>query len=373
MRIGFDAKRAFKNFTGLGNYSRSTISILSDFYPDNDYYLYTPYYKESPLLSFAKRPNIAVRKPEGFLKRFPSAWRRFGMADDIHFDKIDLFHGLTAELPVGLSSKIRSVVTMHDLIFLRYPEYYKPIDRWLYTNKYKSACVQADLIIAISQQTKLDLIDFFGIDSNKIRLVYQGCDSQFYHQTTESDKQRVRRLYRLPKKYILYVGTIESRKNLQTLVKAMSYLPNDVHLVAVGRETAYTETVTEEIAARNLSSRILLLNQVAFTHLPAIYQQAQVFCLPSLFEGFGIPVLEALNSRIPVVTSNISSLPEAGGPGALLVDPLNEKEIADAIQRVLSDDMLRTRLITEGQIHAKLFREDSIAKNIWNVYNELMS
>ncbi|MDR3133445.1 MAG: glycosyltransferase family 4 protein [Prevotellaceae bacterium] len=371
MQIGFDAKRAFKNFTGLGNYSRAVISILSDFYPDNLYFLYTPFYKKHPLLDFAHRPNIAVRGPEGFLKRLPAAWRSLGMASDVKFERMELFHGLTGELPVGLGKKIRSVVTVHDLIFLRYPDYYKSVDQWIYVRKHKKACERADLVIAISRQTKQDIMEFFGIDEKKIRLVYQGCDAQFYRPATEQEKQNVRALYRLPEKYVLYVGTVEMRKNLITLVKAMSLLPEEVQLVVVGRETAYAKTVKEEIAARKLEHRVRFLKEVLFHHLPAIYQQAQVFCLPSLFEGFGIPVLEALNSRVPVVASNISSLPEAGGSGQLYVSPTDEHEIAHAIQQALDDEPLRNKMIAAGLEHASHFREEGIAKNIWSVYKEL--
>ncbi|MDR1405612.1 MAG: glycosyltransferase family 4 protein [Prevotellaceae bacterium] len=371
MNIGFDAKRAFKNFTGLGNYSRSVISILADFYPDNRYFLYTPFYKKHPLLSFAHRPNITVRGPEGFLKRLPAAWRSLGVASDIGFEKIDLFHGLTGELPIGLSKKVYTVVTVHDLIFLRYPAYYKPVDRWLYVRKHRLACENADLVIAISEQTKQDIMEFFGIDGKKIRLVYQGCNALFYGEATASEKQNIRALYGLPEKYVLYVGTVEMRKNLITLIKAMSLLPEDVHLVVVGRETPYAQTVKNEIAARKLDRRIRFLSEVALNHLPGIYQQAQLFCLPSLFEGFGIPLLEALNSKIPVVASNIASLPEAGGPGQLYVAPTDEQELAGAISRVLTDGALRRKMIAAGLEHAAQFREESIAKNIWNVYKEL--
>jgi glycosyltransferase involved in cell wall biosynthesis len=371
-RIGFDAKRAFRNFTGLGNYSRATIAILADFYPDNHYFLYTPFYKKHPLLSFANRPNITVRGPEGFLKRLPSAWRSLGVADDIRFDKIQLFHGLTGELPFVINARTRTVVTIHDLIFLRYPEYYKPFDRWIYTRKYQAACDHADLVIVISEQTKQDVMEFFGTDEKKIRLVYQGCDAQFYRTATDIEKQNVRALYRLPQTYVLYVGTIESRKNLVTAVKALSLLPDDVHLVAVGRDMSYLAKVKEEITARQLTHRVLFLHTVAFNHLPAIYQQAQVFCLPSLFEGFGIPILEALNSKVPVVTSNVSSLPEAGGYGQLYVSPTDEHEIADAIGRVLTDEALRQSVVAAGTEHASRFREESIAKNIWHVYKELI-
>lgn len=372
MRIGFDAKRAFKNFTGLGNYSRSTISILSEYYPDNQYFLYTTFYKKHPLLTFANRPNLNVRGPEGMLKRLPSAWRTYGMKTDINFDKVELFHGLTAELPVGISPKTRTVVTIHDLIFLRYPEYYKPIDRWIYTKKYMSACKRADLIIAISEQTKQELISFFNTDEKKIRLVYQGCDPQFYQTCSDVDKKNVKALYKLPDNYVLYVGTIESRKNLLTLLKALNLLPAHLQLVVVGHPTAYFQQVQQYVNTHNLSNRVVYLHDAVFQHLPAIYQQAQAFCCPSLFEGFGIPSLEALNSKIPVVSSNSSSLPEAGGPHSLYVNPTDEQAMAQAILTAIDDKPQRQRMIDEGVKYAQNFREDHIAKNMWSVYKELM-
>jgi len=373
MRIGFDAKRAFRNFTGLGNYSRAAISILSEYYPDNNYFLYTTFYKKHPLLAFSKRPNITVRGPEGFLKRIPSLWRSYGIVSDIHFDKVELFHGLTGELPVGLSPKVKKVVTIHDLIFLRYPEYYKSFDRWIYTRKCKSACKRADLIIAISEQTKQDIIHFFGTDEKKIRLVYQGCNEQFYDKCSKIEKKNVKRLYKLPDNFVLSVGTIESRKNMLGLVKAFQYLPEDIHLVVIGRATEYAKQVKEEVQKLGLTERIWFLHRVAFSHLPAIYQQAKLFCLPSLFEGFGIPILEALNSGLPVVTSKISSLPEAGGPDSIYIDPLDDKAIAEAIHRAATDDALRERMITKGLKYALNFREKNIAKNLWNTYKEVMS
>ncbi len=373
LRIGYDAKRAFRNFTGLGNYSRATISILSEFYPDNDYFLYTTFYKKHPILAFSKRPNITVRGPEGFLKRFPSLWRSYGIVSDIQFDKIDLFHGLAAELPVGLSRKVKTVVTIHDVIFLRYPEYYKAFDRWIYAKKYRAACERADLVIAISEQTKSDIIEFFGIDEKKIRLVYQGCDPQFYNKCTDVEKRNVKRLYKLPDNFILSVGTIESRKNMMTLVKALQYLPASANLVIIGKETEYGKQVKEEVEKLGLAKQVHFQHRVAFSHLPAIYQQASVLCMPSLFEGFGIPILEALNSGVPVVASNISSLPEAGGPDCLYVDPLDEKAMAEALERAMTDNVLRERMITKGLEYAQQFREENIAKNLWNVYKEVLS
>ena len=372
MRIGFDAKRAFRNFTGLGNYSRAAIAVLSEYYPDNQYYLYTTPYKPHPLLSFADKPNISICRPAGRLKHLPSVWRYYGLGSNIAADKVELFHGLAAELPANLAKTTRSVVTIHDLIFLRYPEYYKFIDRKIYTHKYRSACQRADLIIAISQQTKEDIINFFGIDEQKIRIVYQGCDRQFYTQAGDEEKNKVKALYQLPDNYVLYVGTIEQRKNLLTLVKAMELLPETLKLVVIGKPTSYFDTVQAYIKRHRLEERICFQHQVAFSDFSAIYQQAQVICYPSLFEGFGIPLLEALNSSVPLVASNCSSLPEAGGPNSLYVNPLDHEAMADALRKAVEDETLRQLMIEEGIKYAANFREAAIAKNLWKVYQELM-
>ena len=374
MTIGFDAKRAFRNFTGLGNYSRSTVSILSEYYPDSRYILYTPPYSPHPEHRFANRVNIQIAQPQGLYRRFSSVWRSLGIARDAKRDKVQLFHGLSGELPAGLSKRnIRSVVTIHDLIFLRYPQFYKPIDRRIYAKKFKSACVNADLVIAISKQTKQDIIDFFGIAEDKIRLVYQGCDPQFYHPCSDEQKQAVAAKYQLPANYILYVGTIEERKNLNTIVRALASLPDRYSLLAVGKPAGYMQEVNAEITRLGVGGRVRFIHRVDFRDLPAIYQQAEVFVLPSVFEGFGIPVLEALNSKIPVITSNVSSLPEAGGAHSMYVNPVDSHELEQALLRLFADGDLRNSMIANGYQHALDFREQKIAADLWNVYAELIS
>ena len=373
MIIGYDAKRAFKNFTGLGNYSRSLISTLSEYYPDNEYVLYTPPYKDHPEHVFAKKNNIRIVRPEGVYKTFTSSWRSFGISKYAQRDNVKLYHGLSGELPTGLAKRnIRSIVTIHDLIFLRYPEFYKPIDRTIYKKKFYSACKASDLIVALSKQTRDDIISFFGIKEEKIRLVYQGCHPQFYNTCSDEQKQRIAQKYSLPQKYILYVGTIEERKNLSTVIRALASMPKDLQLVALGKETKYMSKVVGEVNRLGLQDRVRFIHRSSFADLPAIYQQAQVFVLPSVFEGFGIPVLEALNSRIPVITSNVSSLPEAGGPHSLYINPTDSKELEKALFQLLAHPELRDSMITNGYKYAQNFREQKLAKDIWSVYQELM-
>ena len=182
MRIGFDAKRAFSNNTGLGNYSRDAIRILSDYFPDNKYFLYTPKNYNNPRLSFiADRKNTFIRTPESLLDRaLKTYWRSKSVVNDLFTNKIDIFHGLSNELPIAIeNTSIKTVVTIHDLIFIRYPHLFKTIDRKIYYRKFKSACQRADKIIAVSEQTKRDIIDFFSISAYRISVVYQGCNTVF--------------------------------------------------------------------------------------------------------------------------------------------------------------------------------------------------
>lgn len=370
MRIGYDAKRAFKNFTGLGNYSRSVISIMSDFYPQNEYLLYTPPYDKEKV-KFSSE-NIKIIQPKGLWHFFNSFWRSFSIAALLKKNKVDIYHGLSHELPSGIKkSRAKSIVTMHDLIVLRYPHLYKPADRKIYLRKYKYACTNADLVIAISEQTKQDLIDFMGVDEKKIRLVYQGCDPQFYEQKTEQQKAEVKSKYNLPDSYILNVGTIEPRKKLLTIVKALPFISPELHLVVVGKPTEYMKEINSEITKNNLTNRVHFLHKLPFNNLPTVYQQAKVFVYPSVFEGFGIPILEALNSRIPVIAANTSSLPEVGGNAALYIEPDDYETLAKSITEICENPDLQQKMIETGITQATKFREDIIAKELWKVYTEL--
>ncbi len=372
MNIGFDAKRAFHNRSGLGNYSRFVIEALSQRYPDNTYFAYTPPYTPQAMQAFAQASNVVVRQPQGLWRALPSAWRSLGLTADARRDRVEVFHGLSHELPAGIEKTgMRTLVTMHDLIFLRYPQYYKPIDRAIYRKKFYSVCRRADTVIAISQQTKADIVNFFGIAEEKIKLVYQGCDPQFYSPVSDEEKIRVRQKYALPQRYVLSVGTVEERKNLLTLVRALPALPPDVHLVVVGRQVpAYAQKVHHELAALGLAARVSFIANASFKDFPAIYRSAAAFVYPSVFEGFGIPILEALSCEVPVVAANSSSLPEVGGSAALYMEPYDHATLADMLRSVLGDPVLAARMTAEGLLQAQKFREEETVPALWKLYSE---
>jgi glycosyltransferase involved in cell wall biosynthesis len=368
MNIGFDAKRAFHNFSGLGNYSRLLIQSLSELYKENQYYLYTPKYKPHPLHNFADQNNCVIKTPTGLASLLPSSfWRSYLMSNNINAQNIDIFHGLSGELPIT-PLKMPKVVTMHDVIFMRYPEFYSAFDRRMYEKKFRNACKIADKIITVSKQTADDCIKYLGADAKKIEIGYQSCDPIFH--TQHFDKNIVKK-YSLPEKFILNIGTIEARKNLLNLVKALKYIDDSVSLVSIGRRTPYTAIVEAYIKENRLEHRVKLMHNVPFLEFPVFYAAASAFVYPSVFEGFGIPVLEALTVGTPVATSNISSMPEVGGDAALYFDPENIEDMAEKIKLLLFDKTTVSMLNENRSKQLEKFSIESIAETVNSMYHSI--
>lgn len=373
MKIGYDAKRAFLNNTGLGNYSRWLIKAMARYHPDNNYYLYTPRAKTNSRLNFLKdHSNIHIVTPRSNF--FTSLWRSKGIVADLKRDDIQLFHGLSHELPLGIKqSGVKSIVTVHDLIFMRLPKQFGQINHWIYTTKIKYACRVADKIIAVSQKTKDDIIELLGISPEKIEVVYQGCDPAFGIVQSNEQKLAVKQKYNLPNQFILSVGTIEERKNLLLTVKAHLLVNDDTPLVVVGKPTAYINKVKSFIADNHMGNRVLFLHDVDFHDLPAIYQQASVFVYVSRYEGFGIPLLEAINCGTPVIAATGSCLEEAGGPHSLYVGPDDVTKLAENINKVLKDEPLRQMMAEKGRLYATNFTEDKLSLQLMQLYKNTLS
>lgn len=371
MKIGFDGKRATNNLTGLGNYSRSLIAQLAEFFPQNQYFVYSPKIKEhAQIRHFLTAKGIESRLPDqpGLF------WRTSGIKKQLLKDNIDLFHGLSHEIPLQIqNSGIRSIVTIHDLIFLKFPQYFGRIDRFIYKLKAYYACRHADKIVAISECTKRDIIEFFHTDPDKIEVVYQSCDDSFKFPSSAQIQQEVRIKHNLPSKYILNVGTIETRKNLLTLIKALPQIHPDYQLVVVGKQTAYADSVHQEIANLGLKDRVHFLQNVPFDELPSIYQMAGSFVYPSLYEGFGIPIIEALYSNIPVIAATGSCLEEAGGENSLYVSPFDHVALSAAINKVLNDPTLAEQMKTKGLEYVQKFNTRVIAGDLMKVYTQVLS
>jgi glycosyltransferase involved in cell wall biosynthesis len=317
-------------------------------------------------------------------RAFPAYWRSVRVSGQLQAQGIQLFHGLSHELPRGIEDTgIPTVITMHDLIQERYPEQYGWIDRKIYGIKLRHAARAASLVIAISNQTKEDVEQYLGVPSARIRVCYQSCNPIYREAVAEEKLQEVRRDYGLPDRYFLSVGSIIERKNLLRICEAMALLKGklDIPLVVIGSwGGAYKRKVEDFLQVQGLRTRVffisdnpLLASRAGYrssADLPAIYRQAVAMLYPSSFEGFGIPVLEALCCGLPVITSNRSSLPEAGGPGSIYVDPDQPQQIADAMYRVSQDDTLVARMRAAGLAYAEQFREAVCAERVTKVYEE---
>ena len=372
MIIGFDAKRAFQNYTGLGNYSRMLICGLAQQHNNVHSFLYAPVMTGEYKSYFSSFANISTRQPSGIDKHFPNLWRSYGVSVHLKGDKIDIFHGLSHELPHGIPHSIKKVVTMHDLIVWRYPEYYKPFDRIVHRTKQRHACRIADVVIAISEQTKRDLVKFLKVPEAKIKVIYQSCDNIFWQPVTEESKAEVRSTYELPEKYIVCVGSIEERKNQVAAVQALAELPEDIHLVIVGHpHGGYIHQLTAEIKHKRLNNRVHLISDADFGDFPALYANAIASVYVSQFEGFGIPILESMCCDTPVVTSNTSSMPEAGGDAALYAAPDKPHEIAQQLQRIIDSPQFRNELIEKGRTQREKFEPKKIIADFYSLYTTL--
>lgn len=372
MKIGYDAKRAFKNRTGLGNYSRMIIGGIANAAPHITGLLYTPGIDGQFSGYFDNVPNIKVVQPGGVARLFPHLWRSYGIAARLNGDGVQIFHGLSHELPHLIPKRVKTVVTMHDMIVWRYPQLFKPFDRMVYRIKMRHSCHIADLVVAASQQTKSDIVEILDVPTEKIRVVYQSCDPIFWQPVAEQAKAEVRTRYNLPQNYAICVGTIERRKNQHSVVRAMASLPDNLHLVLVGgHHTGYYNTVQQTIQETDMEQRVHILDNARFSDFPALYANAMMSVYVSEFEGFGIPVLEAMCCNTPVVTSNTSSMPEVGGDAALYANPNNVDDISEKILALYNNAHLRQQLVEKGTLQRQNFTAQKISRQMIDLYEEL--
>ena len=396
--IGLDAKRIVRNATGLGSYGRTLVNdLLRTAADDYLFRLYAPdegredlrqQVLQHPNLSFCYPQNVSGSKIQDSNIKGDSSlpslwgrgwgrgffWRTFGIARDLLRDGVQLYHGLSGELPVGIRKRgIKTVVTIHDLIFLRHPEYYKWIDRKIYAWKFRRTLKEADLIIAISDCTKRDIIHYGHVPEEKIRLVYQSCNTWFKQHVGDDQCQKVNARYELPNRYVIHVGTIEERKNILLAVQALPLLPEDLHLVVVGRQKPYAQQVLSEARRLGVDTRLHLLQGVPNADLPALYQMAEACVYPSRYEGFGIPIIEAIQSGLPVVACTGSCLEEAGGPSCLYVSPDDPEALASALLQVLKGAEGREARILQSQEYVRRFEGTDVASQVLAIYEELLS
>ena len=362
MTIGYDAKRLFHNKTGLGVYSRQLLTGLVKFYPNHKYVLFSkapnksPYYKD-----FMSYPIVQSRAP---------LWRSWGVNKSIKNHHCQIYHGLSHELPIGIKGTgVATIVTMHDVIFKVDPGLYPAVDRWTYDKKWNHACRVADRIIAISEQTKRDLCHYYQVDPSKIHVIHP----PFGAAHKEVDHQKIKKKYRLPDQFFLYVGALTKRKNVIVILRAMA-LQKPTHrmplvIVGAGREKS---ALLRYASTKNLDNLLIFLGHLDRRELAGLYQLSIALIYPSLYEGFGLPIVEAIQNKTGVITSNISSMPEALGPGGLTADPTDERDILAKMEKMAGDSDLRADLIHAGTSHIKSFSIENIARKHIELYQSLL-
>ncbi|MFI3294655.1 MAG: glycosyltransferase family 1 protein [Rikenellaceae bacterium] len=380
MKISFEAKRLFNNFTGLGNYARTLVANLQSHHPDNEYILYTPRSRDTgDTHYFFDTSRFAITTPRS--KKLSSLWRSWGVISNIKSDGVDIYHGLSHDLPFSVSAKrkenTRYVVTVHDVCFRTFPEMFAPIERMIYRRKYTHSLKVADAVVAISESTRRDILTFFPwVDPAKVTTIYQSLNPVYYTPMALETATEIVAKYGIHGRYMLYVGSINSRKNLLGIVKAYALISPEkrLPLVIIGTGGKYKDQVLDFASRNDISQYLHFMDNITLVStLHAFYTAAAALVYPSFYEGFGLPVAEALLSGIPVITSTVSSLPEAAGDGALFVDPHSPEEIARAIELLSHNEAYAQELAARGKRYVEEnFNIEKLTSQMMALYKSLV-
>lgn len=372
LQVGVDYTAAIHQSAGIGRYTRELVLALANLPADIDYRLFVADVRPAnlPPPPAANFSWCATRLSERWLARL---WFRLRAPLPVNLwaGSLNLYHATDFFLP-PLACATKSVVTVHDLSFVRHPDSVMPgMTRHL--NTWVPRSVQrATHVIAVSEATRQDLIELYGTPPEKISVLYHGVSPQFKPVTDPAALAQVRQKYGLGHAdFILSLGTIQPRKNYGRLVQALARLKQDIALVIVGGKGWDSDSLLAEIEKLGLSRRVHFPGFVADADLPALYSAATLFVYPSLYEGFGLPALEALASGTPVVASNRSALPEVVGHAGLLVNPEDVTALSAAIAGLLDDDSRRAALAAAGLKQAAQFTWPAMARQLVQLYQRL--
>lgn len=293
-------------------------------------------------------------------------------------DKSDIYHFFNFIVPPRIKGKV--ITTIHDMTYKLYPETMAKNNLKRIENDIEYSVNRADKIITVSESSKKDILKFLDVDESKIEVVYNGVEyDKFNKSYVEEEKSKVRQKYNLPRKYILYMGTLEPRKNIESIIEAFglyktknNLVSKDIKLVIAGKKGWLFESIFNLVSKLSLKDEVVFTDYVDENDKPLIYKMADLFLFPSLYEGFGIPVLEAMASSVPVITSNVSSLPEVAGDAAILVEPKDTEAIAKYINEITNNEELKKDLVKRGHAQAKKFTWEASAEKTYNIYKQII-
>jgi glycosyltransferase involved in cell wall biosynthesis len=374
MRIAFDAKRALNNTSGLGNYSRTLLNGLMQSFPENEYQLFSPKVNED--LFAELHGAFKMQLPLSTLhKTIHPLWRSFGLKKQLQQSRAELYHGLSNELPFNAHTfRMAKVVTIHDLLYLHHPEDFPFIDRKMYQLKTSYACKNADVITVNSLQTKQDVIRLMAVPEKKVVLVYHAVQPRFLLTYTQQQIEAVRKQYQLPSSFILQTGSFLGRKNHLRTLKAFAAITDktDCHLVFVGNGGTEQRHIENFITQHHLQSKVHIIKNIAAADMPLLYRAAKAVIYPSINEGFGLPILEAFTSNVPVITTVGKCFAEVAGDAAVFIDPFSENDIAKAMLEVIENNSLCEKLITSGNARLPMFSTEKLAEGNMNIYKSIV-
>lgn len=360
MNIGFDAKRYFHNNTGLGNYSRDLVNTLIKDYPEHNFYLYD---SDPGAIKLPSNAKLAIPQGSHFM------WRSYCILQDIKLHNLDVYHGLSNELPFGKwPSNTKKIATIHDVIFKQFPNHYPLLDRKIYDRKTKHVVKTADCIIATSNATAKDLITYYKAKENSIKVIYQTCAKEHWKIYTDDELKSFTNERKLPQNYLLYVSSFQTRKNHLQLLKAFKNcsIP-DLNLLLVGREGNTYKSCIDFIEQNGLKNHVTILKDVDSKELPLVYRAANAFIYPSMVEGFGIPLIEASCAGLPIAVNNIPVFNELAPEGSTFFNALDVEDFTRAIQ------VLNERSKSDYSEFLNPFRPSNTASEMMNVYKETKS
>jgi glycosyltransferase involved in cell wall biosynthesis len=375
MRITLDLSPYVHRHAGLGRYAGELAAALQRIAPQHEYVGLYHATRAIPLegeLCHLKTARVPLDAKPWRMSVLLAYYARVHM--DRWLPQGDVFHATDHLLPPLKNA--RAVFTIHDLIFRFFPEYHLPLNRWFLGLMLPKFMQRADAVIAVSEHTRRDVMKLMGVPGEKITVIYEGVHSSFRPVENRPELERVRALYQLPARFILFFSTIEPRKNLVTLLDAYAALlrqdSNAPPLVVAGRKGWLYQETLQHIRDLGLSERVRLTDWIANADVPALLNLAEVFVYPSLYEGFGLPPLEAMACGTPVIASNASSLPEVVGNAGILVEPRDAPGLAQALTRVLRDDALRHELRAKGLEQAARFTWERAARETLAVYERVL-
>ena len=378
MRIGIDYTAALRQGAGIGRYTRQLVRALLALDTRNEYVLLTASGGlRATYLSFQSIAEHAnVRRIDLPLsdRSLNILWHRLRLPlwVELVSGALDVFHSPDFALPPV--HRARTLLTVHDLSFMRVPECSAPGLRSYLLRVVPASVRRADVVLADSESTRMDMIELLGVDPDRVRVIYAGVEPCFQRVRDQSVLEAVRNRYRLPARFVLGLGTLQPRKNFERLIAAYAQMRGEARsglkLVIAGGLGWMCEGIFRRVEELGLQDEVLFSGYVADEDLPALYSMAEVFAFPSLYEGFGLPPLEAMACETPVVASNVSSLPEVLGDAALSVDPLDVPALAQAMLRVLNDAALRAALVRRGVAQARKFTWEQAAGKLLEVYTE---